>query len=64
MKTGTAIQDLFDHLGKPQTPWPEVHPFPIFVPIPTRKPPRIHPMIESSPFATLGSSKRTIFVVV
>lgn len=34
----TAAIDLTDNLGKPQTPWPLVQPFPNFVPNPTKKP--------------------------
>ena len=34
----TAKIDLIDNLGIPQTPCPEVHPFPIFEPKPTKNP--------------------------
>ena len=30
--------DLIDNLGRPHTPWPLMHPFPIFTPNPTRNP--------------------------
>jgi len=32
------IIDRFDNREIPQTPWPEVHPFPSKVPNPTRRP--------------------------
>lgn len=36
--TITAVNDLKENLGKPQRPWPLVHPFPSSVPTPTRNP--------------------------
>lgn len=39
----TATNDLTLNLGNPQTPWPDVHPFPIFVPKPIKSPPKINP---------------------
>ena len=36
-----AIIDLIENLLIPQIPWPDVHPPPIFVPKPTKKPPKI-----------------------
>ena len=43
MKQNTAILDRMDNLGSPHTPWPLVHPFPNFVPKPTKKPDKIAP---------------------
>src|SRR6056297_193598 len=36
----TPTSDVFDAEPTPQTPWPDVQPLPIRVPIPTRIPPR------------------------
>lgn len=38
MKQQTATIDRMDNRGSPQTPWPLVQPFPIFVPSPTSSP--------------------------
>jgi hypothetical protein len=35
----TEMNDLGLNRPSPQTPWPDVHPFPNLVPIPTRNPP-------------------------
>ena len=37
-----ATRDLEDNRARPQIPCPEVHPFPIAVPNPTRNPDRIN----------------------
>jgi hypothetical protein len=43
IKEQTATKDLIDNLGNPHTPCPLVHPFPIFVPNPTKNPLKQHP---------------------
>lgn len=43
MNVHTATIDLIDNLGNPHTPCPLVHPFPIFVPKPTKNPLITHP---------------------
>ena len=41
-----ATIDRLENLLIPQTPWPEVHPLPILVPNPTRKPATTNKGIE------------------
>ena len=43
IKEQTAMNDLIDILGNPQTPCPLVHPLAIFVPNPTKNPLITHP---------------------
>ena len=41
----TAVQDLPENQGRPQIPWPDVHPEPSAVPNPTRNPAAMYPML-------------------
>lgn len=42
----TATIDLMLNLASPHSPWPLVHPFESFVPIPTRIPAKANPSWE------------------
>jgi hypothetical protein len=57
MKQLTATKERTDSLGKPQTPCPLVHPFPSFVPKPTKSPADANPMMPGSPTIISGLSK-------
>ena len=47
-KMQVAKRDLFENLESPQTPCPEVHPFPMVVPKPTKIPETIKPTLEAT----------------
>ena len=56
IKHSTAIDERIDNLGKPQTPWPLVHPFPNLVPKPTSRPAIIEPTIPISVISSILSN--------
>lgn len=62
INTGTATQLRGDHLGKPQTPCPEVHPLPNLVPNPTKKPAIPNPTKSKPNIVSSGFCKTTEFL--